>query len=299
MLGLRARAGAAAHLPCPSTPPFSAPTAWLPRFARLSPLAALAPLASAPPPASLHGPARWGAPMRRPGTHSRPPTTRVFCTAPSSTTQREGKELLVQHLLVGEKDVRLLVDLEKSIIAGGADLSDLAVEHSLCPSKENGGMLGWVRRGQMVQEFEEAAFTAPLNKVVRCKTKFGWHLLQVLAERDQCVLQDIDPEELHKKMQDPSFLEEAQLIDVREPDEVAKASLPGFKVLPLRQFGTWGPVMTDEFNPQKDTYVLCHHGMRSMQVAKWLQSQGFKKVYNVTGGIHAYAVKADSSVPTY
>jgi hypothetical protein len=36
----------------------------------------------------------------------------------------------------------------------------------------------------------------------------------------------------------------------------AKCSLPGFKVLPLRQFGTWGPVMTDEFDPQKDTYVL-------------------------------------------
>lgn len=231
------------------------------------------------------------------GGQSRP-ATRVLCTAAGSV-QREGKELLVQHLLVGEKDVRLLVDLEKSIIAGGADLSDFAVEHSLCPSKENGGMLGWIRRGQMVPEFEEAAFSAPLNKVVRCKTKFGWHLLQVLAERDQCVLQDIDPEELHTKMQDPSFLEEAQLIDVREPDEVEKASLPGFKVLPLRQFGTWGPVMTDEFNPQKDTYVLCHHGMRSMQVAKWLQSQGFKKVYNVAGGIHAYAVKADSSIPTY
>nr|CAB3459027.1 unnamed protein product [Digitaria exilis] len=297
MLGLRARA--AAQLPRPSPPLSSAPA----RFSRLSPLAALAPLASAPPPARARIPppsplsARWTGSPIRPGGHSRP-TTRVLCTAASSA-QREGKELLVQHLLVGEKDVRLLVDLEKSIIAGGADLSDLAVEHSLCPSKENGGMLGWVRRGQMVPEFEEAAFGAPLNKVVRCKTKFGWHLLQVLAERDQCVLQDIDPEELHTKMQDPSFLEEAQLIDVREPDEVAKASLPGFKVLPLRQFGTWGPVMTDEFNPQKDTYVLCHHGMRSMQVAKWLQSQGFKKVYNVTGGIHAYAVKADSSVPTY
>ncbi|XP_066395646.1 rhodanese-like/PpiC domain-containing protein 12, chloroplastic isoform X1 [Miscanthus floridulus] len=279
MLGLRARA--AAQLPRPSPSPSSAPAASLSlaRLACASPLAALAPLASAPPsaratqPASLS--ARWAAPApMRPGGTGGPsrPTTRVLCTAAGSV-QREGKELLVQHLLVGEKDVRLLVDLEKSIIAGGADLSDLAVEHSLCPSKENGGMLGWVRRGQMVPEFEEAAFSAPLNKVVRCKTKFGWHLLQVLAERDQCVLQDIDPEELHTKMQDPSFLEEAQLIDVREPDEVVKASLPGFKVLPLRQFGTWGPVMTDEFNPQKDTYVLCHHGMRSMQVAKWLQSQ--------------------------
>lgn len=42
----------------------------------------------------------------------------------------------------------------------------------------------------------------------------------LLNARDQCVLQDIDPEELHMKMQDPSFLEETQLIDVREPDEV-------------------------------------------------------------------------------
>ncbi|PWZ15108.1 Rhodanese-like/PpiC domain-containing protein 12, chloroplastic [Zea mays] len=203
-------------------------------------------------------------------------------------------------------------------------------DHARLPGGNGCFPLSILKRGYGVPEFEEAAFSAPLNKVVRCKTKFGWHLVQVLAERDQCVLQDIDPEQLHAKLQDPSFLEEAQLIDVREPDEVndivitklsfillfifilaglmlnfyylhgrEKASLPGFKVLPLRQFGTWGPVMTDEFNPQKDTYVLCHHGMRSMQVAKWLQSQGFKKVYNVAGGIHAYAVKADSSIPTY
>ncbi|TVU37172.1 hypothetical protein EJB05_10473 [Eragrostis curvula] len=296
MLGLRARV--AAQLPCPSPAPSSAPTTSLARFARLSTVA-LAPPASAPPPARATAPVRWGPPMRPCGAVGKArPMTRVFCTAASSAP-REGKELLVQHLLVGEKDVRLLVDLEKSIVAGGADLSDLAVEHSMCPSKENGGMLGWVRKGQMVPEFEEAAFGAPLNKVVRCKTKFGWHLLQVLAERDQCILQDIEPEVLHEKMQDPGFIEEAQLIDVREPDEAAKSSLPGFKVLPLRQFGTWGPVMTDEFDPEKDTYVLCHHGMRSMQVAKWLQSQGFRKVYNVAGGIHAYAVKADSSIPTY
>lgn len=160
-------------------------------------------------------------------------------------------------------------------------------------------MLGWVRKGQMVPEFEEAAFNAPVNKVVRCKTKFGWHLLQVLSAREESVLKDIQPDELHVKMQDPSFFADAQLIDVREPEEVEQASLSGFQVLPLRQFGSWGPEVVTKFDVEKDTYVLCHHGMRSLQVAKWLQTQGFKRVFNVSGGIHAYAVKADPSIPTY
>lgn len=210
-----------------------------------------------------------------------------------------GRELLVQHLLVKEDDLKLLLELQQRISGGGEDLSDLAVEYSLCPSKEEGGMLGWVGKGQMVPEFEEAAFSAPLNKVVRCKTKFGWHLLQVLSEREESLLGEIQADELHVKIQDPTFAKEAQLIDVREPDEVAKASLPGFEVLPLRQFGSWGPEVTTKFDPEKDTYVMCHHGMRSLQVAKWLQSQGFKRVFNVSGGIHAYAVRADPSIPTY
>ncbi|KAI8573283.1 hypothetical protein RHMOL_Rhmol01G0266200 [Rhododendron molle] len=188
------------------------------------------------------------------------------CTASFSGGSSSGgnKEILVQHLLVKEDDLKLLVELMKRI------------------AQEEGGMLGWVRKGQMVPEFEEAAFNAPVNKLVRCKTKFGWHLLQVLSEREEAILQDIPPDELHEKMQDPCFVEEAQLIDVREPEEVALASLPGFQVLPLRQFGSWGPEITTKFDPQKDTYVL-----------------GFKRVFNVSGGIHAYAVKADPLVPTY
>ncbi|XP_062082320.1 rhodanese-like/PpiC domain-containing protein 12, chloroplastic [Humulus lupulus] len=208
------------------------------------------------------------------------------------------REILVQHLLVKENDLNLLLDLQQRVIRG-EDLSDLAVEFSLCPSKEEGGMLGWVRKGQMVPEFEEAAFNAPLNKVVRCKTQFGWHLLQVLSEREESILQEIPPEKFHVKMQDPSFLEDAQLIDVREPGEVARASLPGFQVLPLQQFGSWGPEITTKFDPQKDTYVMCHHGVRSLQVSKWLQTQGFRRIFNVSGGIHAYALKADQTIPTY
>lgn len=217
----------------------------------------------------------------------------------SGSSGSEGsREILVQHLLVKENDLNLLIELQKRI-AGGEDLSDLAVEYSTCPSKADGGMLGWVKKGQMVPEFEEAAFSAPLNTVRRCKTKFGWHLLQVLSEREELVLQQIQPNELHEKLQDPDFVEEAQLIDVREPDEVARAALPAFQVLPLQKFASWGPEITTKFDPEKDTYVLCHHGVRSQQVAKWLQMQGFKKVFNVAGGIHAYAVNVDPSVPTY
>ncbi|KAK9169715.1 hypothetical protein Syun_001855 [Stephania yunnanensis] len=208
------------------------------------------------------------------------------------------REILVQHLLVKEGDLDLLVELQKTI-AKGVDLSDLAIEFSICPSKEKGGVLGWVRKGQMVPEFEEAAFNAPLNTIVRCKTKFGWHLLEVLSEREESLLYNIESEELHLKLQDPSFIEEVQLIDVREPEEVAQASLPGFQVLPLRQFGNWAPEITSKFDTEKDTYVLCHHGVRSLQVSKWLQTQGFRRVYNVSGGIHAYSVKADTSIPTY
>lgn len=219
--------------------------------------------------------------------------------ANNSTSKLENREILVHHILVPEDKLNLLVELQQRIVREGVDLSDLATEYSICPSKQEGGMLGWVHKGQMVQEFEEAAFSAPLNKLVRCKTKFGWHLLQVLSEREGGFLQAIEPEELQLKMQDAEFITEAQLMDVREPDEVSIASLPGFKTYSLGQFGSWGPTITTDLNPSKDTYVLCHHGVRSLQIARWLQSQGFKRVYNILGGIHQYSQKVDSSIPTY
>ncbi|KAG8488723.1 hypothetical protein CXB51_016691 [Gossypium anomalum] len=216
------------------------------------------------------------------------PYLRLSASFNSESSYGDNREILVQHLLLKEDDQKLLLELQQRI-AGGEDLSDLAVEYSICPSKQEGGMLGWVRKGQMVPEFEEAAFCAPLNKVVKCKTNFGWHLLQVLSEREESLLKDIQPEEFHAKMQDPSFIEEAQLIDVREPEEVELyttrhyragkfytkvssifARIPGSSSPPVWKLG---PEITSKFDPTKDTYVLCHHGMRSLQVAKWLQTQ--------------------------
>eukprot|EP00252_Welwitschia_mirabilis_P006550 TRINITY_DN17438_c0_g1_i1.p1 TRINITY_DN17438_c0_g1~~TRINITY_DN17438_c0_g1_i1.p1 ORF type:complete len:305 (+),score=34.41 TRINITY_DN17438_c0_g1_i1:203-1117(+) len=217
----------------------------------------------------------------------------------NSPSSFENREILVQHILVPHDKSELLASLQQRILREGVDLSDLATEYSICPSKEEGGMLGWVQKGQMVPEFEDVAFSSPLNKLVRCKSKFGWHLLQVLAEREGRILEDIKIEDFHSMMTNDNYIKEAQLIDVREPEEVAIASIRGFTNFPLKQFGTWGPTVMDKLDPSKDTYVLCHHGVRSSQVAKWLQTQGFKRVYNISGGIHQYSLKIDSSIPTY
>ncbi|WZY75165.1 hypothetical protein YC2023_021549 [Brassica napus] len=258
-------------------------------------------------------------------------------SASFSSGSNPTREILVQHVLLKEGDSALFAELQKRILDGliplfsfhpfdsnelkrlfdhrpvklinlysdfqvivcceGEDMSDLAAEYSICPSKKDGGLLGWVKLGQMVPEFEEAAFKAELNHVVTCKTQFGWHLLQVLSEREP--VKDIQVEELHSKMQDLVFMEEAQLVDVREPDEIAKASLPGFQVFPLRQFESWAPEITSKLNPDKDTFAMCKAGGRSLNVANWLLSQGFKSVYTVAGGIQAYSLKVDPSIPTY
>ncbi|MFM2381100.1 MAG: hypothetical protein RLZZ143_3683 [Cyanobacteriota bacterium] len=90
-----------------------------------------------------------------------------------------------------------------------------------------------------------------------------------------------------------------QLIDVREPEEVAMASVASFTILPLSQYREWSPTIASQFNPQAETLVICHHGMRSLQMCQWLQSQGFTNVKNINGGIDAYAVLVDPNIPRY
>lgn len=90
-----------------------------------------------------------------------------------------------------------------------------------------------------------------------------------------------------------------QLVDVRESDELAVVQLPGFINLPLRQSQQWAGQIDQYLDRDKDTYVLCHHGVRSAQMCYWLVQQGFTKVNNITGGIDAYAVEVDPSLPRY
>jgi peptidyl-prolyl cis-trans isomerase C len=85
----------------------------------------------------------------------------------------------------------ILVDTEekcqslKDEIAGGADFSDLAKEHSSCPSGQQGGDLGEFGPGMMVKEFDDVVFTADLNSVEGpVQTQFGYHLLEVTSRTE-------------------------------------------------------------------------------------------------------------------
>jgi rhodanese-related sulfurtransferase len=90
-----------------------------------------------------------------------------------------------------------------------------------------------------------------------------------------------------------------QLIDVREPQELALAEIAGFTNLPLSQFSVWETQIHSQFEADQETIVLCHHGMRSAQMCQWLSGQGFTHVKNVVGGIDAYSLKVDPTVPRY
>ena len=90
-----------------------------------------------------------------------------------------------------------------------------------------------------------------------------------------------------------------QLLDVREPQEVEIAFIPGFEVLSLSRFSDLAEQITQRLNLQAETIVLCHHGVRSAQMCQWLAQQGFTNLKNVTGGIDAYSLKVDPSIPRY
>ncbi|MBD2455016.1 rhodanese-related sulfurtransferase [Nostoc sp. FACHB-87] len=90
-----------------------------------------------------------------------------------------------------------------------------------------------------------------------------------------------------------------QLVDVREPQELAIASLPGFVNLPLSEYANWNEQIFTMLNPEAETLVLCHHGVRSAQMCQWLIAQGFTNVKNITGGIAAYSQLVDPEIPQY
>ncbi|HEX8924780.1 MAG TPA: rhodanese-like domain-containing protein [Terriglobales bacterium] len=86
----------------------------------------------------------------------------------------------------------------------------------------------------------------------------------------------------------------ARLLDVREPWEVGAASIGGLNI-PMGDI----PSRLQELDPDEHILVLCHLGVRSLNVTAWLRQQGFERVQSIRGGIDRWSREVDSSIPRY
>jgi len=195
-----------------------------------------------------------------------------------------------RHILVQDEGE---ADLLMEQIQGGSDFEGLAQQQSSCPSKAQGGDLGWFGRNQMVKEFEEACYAAEVDDLMKVKTQFGWHVLQLTGRKAPPA--DLTVQDLAALLADPAAREATQLVDVREPDELQREgslAAQGFVNIPLSQSQDWAPKIArgELLDRTKRTVVLCKKGTRSTQMAQFLLTQAeFEDVASVAGGMDAYA----------
>lgn len=91
---------------------------------------------------------------------------------------------------------------------------------------------------------------------------------------------------------------EAAIIDVREPEEYAIAHLDGARLIPMQTI----PAELQRLEALADEstlLVLCHHGVRSLQVTSWLRERGIENAFSVAGGIDLWSRELDPTVPRY
>lgn len=107
-------------------------------------------------------------------------------------------------------------------------------------------------------------------------------------------MQHIQPAELKAWLEDPQR-EKPLLLDVREPWEFERCHIEGAVSVPMNGI----PARLDELPRDRDIVVICHHGVRSFHVARFLDHNGFTRIINLTGGVDAWAKEADPTMPTY
>ena len=106
-------------------------------------------------------------------------------------------------------------------------------------------------------------------------------------------MQQMTVRDLKTRLDQPG--EKLLILDVREPWETTLCALPASLLIPMGQI----PRRAAELDPDREIVVVCHHGVRSMQVAYFLANQGFKKLYNLQGGVDAWAREIDPAMHKY
>ena len=99
---------------------------------------------------------------------------------------------------------------------------------------------------------------------------------------------------------EPSELAHAVLLDVREPWEFETARIERSVNVPMSTLvARIDEIRALQRSADTPIVVICHHGMRSMQCARYLASQGVERLFNLTGGIDAWSTQIDPAVPAY
>jgi rhodanese-related sulfurtransferase len=104
---------------------------------------------------------------------------------------------------------------------------------------------------------------------------------------------EISPEDVKAKM---DHAEPFTVLDVREPWDFETARIQGAKLMPMGDVPTRA---NQELDPDDHIIVVCHRGVRSMNVTVWLRQQGFEKAQSMRGGIDAWSRRVDAKVPVY
>ncbi|MFZ5492838.1 MAG: rhodanese-like domain-containing protein [Pseudomonadota bacterium] len=107
-------------------------------------------------------------------------------------------------------------------------------------------------------------------------------------------MRELSVQEL-KAARDDGTADQWQVIDVREPWEHAICAMDGARPLPMQSL----PHGVQDLDPRRPTVVVCHHGVRSFQVALWLERNGFMDVANLSGGIDAWAREIEPGMAQY
>lgn len=107
----------------------------------------------------------------------------------------------------------------------------------------------------------------------------------------------LSAKDLHRLAAEPGA--SLQLLDVREPWEIATAALriDGTKAIDIPM--SLIPLRLAEIDRSRPVVCICHHGARSAQVVAFLMQQGFDPTYNLAGGIEAWSNEVDPRVPRY
>ncbi|SFZ70291.1 rhodanese-like domain-containing protein [Chitinimonas taiwanensis] len=107
-------------------------------------------------------------------------------------------------------------------------------------------------------------------------------------------MKQLNPSELAAWLADDSRAKPL-LLDVREPHEFAICRIAGAENRPMQSI----PASLDQLDAELPTVVICHHGMRSYQVGAFLERAGFADIYNLSGGVAAWADQVEPGMARY